>query len=115
MLALLSTLTAFSQSGQPTIHEIADAYRSKSGEVGTSIPGLRLETWRIKEVRGWKLHFKRTADEKLIGVMVTKYQAVAKKGGVCAEYGITNTLPLPPNVQIKPSLVVEASSVRSCR
>jgi hypothetical protein len=116
VIACLSTVMAFSQSNQPTIREIADAYRSKSGEGGTFIPGLRWETWRINEVRGWSLHFKHKADERLIGVVIAKYRAVAKKSGVCAEYDITDTFPFPPNnVQIKPILVVEPSGTRNCR
>jgi hypothetical protein len=116
VIAFLLALPAFSQSDQPTIREIADAYRSKSAEGGTFVPGLRWETWRIKEVRGWSLRFKRIADERLVGVVIKKYQVVAKMSGVCAEYEITDTFAFPPNsVQIKPILVVEPSGIRSCR
>ncbi len=53
---------------------------------------------------------------KNLGVVIKEYRAVAKKGGVCAEYEITDTFPSPPNnVHIKPRLVVEPSGVRSRR
>lgn len=109
---------SFSQppQNQPTRQEIAEAYRSKSGEGGTFIPGLHWERWRTKEIRGWKLHFKRISQKQSTGVMTVKYEAVARKNGSCAEYQITNTMPFPPNnVQLKPILVVDPNGVKACR
>ena len=51
MLALAASL-CFGQaaSTEPTKAEIADAYRSKGGQGGLLVPGLRWEHFRIKEV-----------------------------------------------------------------
>jgi hypothetical protein len=120
-MALVATISATSLFGQsshdePTRQEIAEAYRSKSGEGGTFIPGVRWERWRIKEIRGWSLRFKRLSEIRGVGILTRQYRAVAQKGGSCAEYQITDTIPLPPaNVQIKPILVVEPSGVTACR
>ncbi len=107
---------AFAQPPQnePTRQEIAEAYRSKSGEGGTFIPGVRWERWRIKEIRGWALRFKRTGEKRDPGILTREYQVLAKKNGSCAEYHITDTMPLVPNLQIKPVLVVEPAGVRAC-
>lgn len=122
MVAALAAIVAAppscgqSQQGEPTKEEIAQAYRSKSGEHGFIIPGARWETWRIKQVRGWSLKFKRLAEERSAGVRIRRYRAVAKKNAQCAEYLIVDTMPFPPvNVQIKPSLTVEPSGVKACR
>jgi hypothetical protein len=118
LLAAISAIGAFAQapSNEPTKQEIAEAYRSKSGEGSTFIPGLRWERWRIKEIRGWKLRFSRISESRSPGVMILKYQAIAKKNGSCAEYQISDTIVVPPfNPQIKPILVVEPSDVKACR
>jgi len=109
---------SFSQPApnEPTQQEIADAYRSKSGEGGMLVPGLHWERWRIREIRGWKLRFKRISQRQSPGVMTFKYGAVAKKNGSCADYQISDTMPFPPvNPQMKPILVVEPAGVRACR
>lgn len=107
---------AQSPADPPTKPEIAAAYRSKSGEGGSWTPGTHWERWRIKEIRGWKLRFRRVGDEKHVGVRILKYQAVAERNKICAEYQITDVQPTaPPNVQIKPSLVVEPGDTKSCR
>jgi hypothetical protein len=118
LMTAISGILSFSQQPQnePTRQEIEQAYRSKSGEGGTFIPGLQWERWRIKEIRGWKLRFKRIAQERSPGVITLKYQAVAKKNGSCAHYQITDTMIFPPNnVQLKPILVVDPNGVNSCR
>ena len=116
MLAAISAITAFAQvqPNEPTKEEIAEAYRSKSGEGGTFIPGVRWERWRIKEIRGWKLHFKRISEKRSPGVLTLKYEAVAKKNGSCADYEITDTFPFPPNY-IRPILVVDPNGVKACK
>lgn len=48
-VALLAGALAFGQNAEPTREEIAQAYRSKSGEGGFVFPGLRWERWRINE------------------------------------------------------------------
>lgn len=116
LLAAFSAVFAQAPPNEPTKEEIAEAYRSKSGEGGTFIPGLRWERWRIKEIRGWRLHFKRIGRKQSPGVMTVKYGAFAKKNGSCAEYQITHTIPFPPaNPQMKPILVVDPDGVRPCR
>jgi len=117
-MAAISATIAFAQAppNEPTKQEIAEAYRSKSGEGGTSIPGVRWERWRIKEVRGWKLHFKRVSEKRSPGVITLKYEAVAKKNGSCADYQITDTMTFPPpNPQMPPILVVDPNGVKACR
>jgi hypothetical protein len=117
LAAISATLTiAQVQPNEPTKQEIAEAYRSKSGEGGTFIPGVRWEKWRIKEIRGWSLRFKRVSEKSGLGLLTRKYRAVAQKNGSCVEYQITDTMLLTPgNVQIKPILVVEPSGVTACR
>jgi hypothetical protein len=118
-LILLAAIRATIASGQvrpnePTKEEIEQAYRSKSG--GTLIPRHEWEHWRIKEIRGWKLHFKRISEKRLPGVITLKYEAIAKKNSSCADYEITDTMPLTPaNPQVKPILVVDSNGVRACR
>jgi len=118
LLAAISATLSFAQAppNEPTKQKIAEAYRSKLSGVGPPILGLQGERWRIKEIRGWKLHRKRLSENRNPGIMTVKYKAVAKKNGSCAEYQITDTMPFPPdNVQLKPILVVEASGVTACR
>ena len=118
VLTALTTSPSFAQTPQnePTQQEIAEAYRSKAGPSIMPIPGVLLERWRIKEIRGWSLKFKHVSDSRLLGALTVQYQAVAKKNGSCAAYLITERLPLPPvNVQIKPTLVVEPTGVTPCR
>jgi hypothetical protein len=117
-LILVAAAFSFAQAplNEPTKQEIREAYESKSGGGGTFIPGVQWERWRIKEIRGWKLHFKRISQKQSPGIIAVKYQAVAKKSGSCADYGITDTMPLPPaNPQMKRILVVEPSGLRACR
>ena len=98
-LILLPTICAIVSLGQappstePTKHEIERAYKSKSGGRGSFVSG---ERWRIKEIRGWTLKFSHTGDEKYIEVLITKYRAIAKRNGSCAEYQITDTMIVPP-------------------
>jgi hypothetical protein len=118
MMVAISAIVALAQvqPNEPTKEEIAEAYRSKSGEGGTFIPGLRWERWRIKGVRGWKLHFERISEKRSPGVVTLKYEAVAKKNGLCAEYQITDTMTFPPpNPQMPPILVVDPNGVRACQ
>lgn len=116
LLAATSAMLVFAQAppNEPTKHEIAQAYRSKSGGVGMIIPGVQWERWRIKEIRGWKLHFKRISQKQSPGVITLMYEVVAKKNGSCAEYEITDTMQLS-NPQIKPILVVDPNGVKACR
>ncbi len=44
-VALQCASVAFGQNAEATEQEIAEAYRSKSGEHATIIPGIRWETW----------------------------------------------------------------------
>lgn len=100
---------------EPTTSEMERAYRSKSGEGGVPlVPNLRWERWRIKQIRGWTLHFNRTSEKRWVGVVSRGYRAIAKKNGACAEYQITDTMPLAPNIQIKPSLIVEPAGIQLC-
>jgi hypothetical protein len=118
LLAAISANLAFAQAppNEPTRQEIAEAYKSKSGGGGTFIPGLQWERWRIKEIRGWKLHFRRISEKRSPGVTTLKYEAVAKKNGSCAEYQIADTMVLPPpNPQMPPILVVDPNGVKACR
>jgi hypothetical protein len=117
LMTAISASPSFSQTPQsePSRQEIAEAYRSKSGGGGTLIPGVQWERYRIKEIRGWKLHFKRIGQQRSLGIMTLKYEAVARKNGSCAEYHITDTMPFQPNVYMKPTLVVDPGGVKACR
>jgi hypothetical protein len=117
MILAVSASRTFAQAAPDvaTKQEIATAYRSKSGDVGTAIPGRRWERWRIKQVRGWSLHFKRLSEERYVGVIIAKYREVAKKRSACLKYEITETIMFPPqNVQFPPTLVVEPLGTPSC-
>jgi hypothetical protein len=118
VLAVIGTVPAVSQwqQGEPTKQEIADAYRSKSGEHVLIIPGIRWETWSIRQIRGWSLKFKRVSEQRGAGVLTRRYRAVAKKNGQCAEYQIADTVVFrPAGVHIKPSLTVDPGGVKACR
>jgi len=65
-LSNLALLGQPSTLDEPTRQEIADAYRSKTGE-GTFALGSRWERWRIQEVRGWALRFKRVTEKSAPG------------------------------------------------
>ncbi len=110
-----SSLSSQSLQDPPTAPEITEAYRSKSGDHGGVIPGLRWERWRIKEIRGWSLRFQRLSEKKAAGVLTRQYRVVARKNTTCAEYAITDVLPVHSNVQIKPLLNVEPGQVSLCR
>lgn len=116
LVAVAGSLT-FGQPAQnePTRQEVAEAYRSKSGEGGIFIPSVRWERWRIREIRGWTLRFKRVKELRNVGVLTLEYRVLAKKAGSCAEYQVTDTMPIPGNAQIQPILVVDAGGVRTCR
>src|SRR5258708_3469911 len=90
LMAVMNINPSFGQvpQAEPTKQEVADAYRSKIGEVGTIIPGLAWERWRIKGIRGWSLRFKRVSEKRGVGILTLQYQAIAKKNGSCAEYQI---------------------------
>lgn len=104
------------QQGEPTREEIAEAYRSKSGEHCFVIPGICWETWNIKRIRDWSLKLKRLGEERSAGLRIRRYRVIAKKGGQCAEYLIVDTMSFPPvNVQIKSSLTVEPKGVKECK
>jgi hypothetical protein len=83
MSVAATTAITFGQSAhnEPTRQEIAEAYRSKSGEGGIFIPAVRWERWRIRDVRGWSLRFKRVKESRNIGVLALEY-TVREKGWV---------------------------------
>jgi hypothetical protein len=116
-LATLNPIPSLCQSPQeqPTKEEIAAAYRSKSGESDLLIVPFRWERWRVRQVRGWSLHFKRVKESRRVGVLTLEYHVTAKKGGSCAAYQITDTMPLGPNSQIRPILVVEPDQTVACK
>jgi len=88
-LAILSPVPSFSQSSQdrPTKKEIAAAYRSKSGEGGLPIIRFRREQWRIREIRGWSLNFKRVNEDREVGVVTLRYQALRGRVGTVRPTG----------------------------
>jgi len=111
---------SFGQSlqGEPTKQEIAGAYRSKSesGGGGMFIPGWRWERWRVKKIRGWSLRFKRVLEKRNLGLLTYQYQVVARSGGSCARYLVTDTIPMGPgNAQMQRIVVVEPGDVTACR
>ncbi len=117
LAGLLSAATLAGQTGPPTQSEIAHAYRSKCID-SAFIPGIRVEMRCIKDIRGWSVKFKRTGEERLAGVILKRYQAVARQGNTCAEYRIEDRIVLgPPNpqVRLRPRLTVEPEGVVACR
>jgi len=51
------------------------------------------------------------SEKKGIGILTRQYRAVAQKNGSCADYQITDTMPVPPvNVQMRLTLVVDPSA-----
>jgi hypothetical protein len=117
LLAIMSVAPFSGQTPQnePTREEIEEAYKSKSGEGGIFIPNVRWERWRIKEIRGWSLHFRRVKEKRGVGILTRQYQVIAKSVRMCAEYRITDTMPMGPgNVQMRPILVVEPGGISAC-
>jgi hypothetical protein len=47
--------------------------------------------WRIREIRGWSLKFKRLSETRFPGIITLKYQALAQNNGMCVECHITDT------------------------
>jgi hypothetical protein len=103
------------QPNEPTKTEIEKAYRSKAGESRLLFPRARWEQWRIKQIRGWALEFKRLHQDRFVGGLTQHYQIVAATNGLCAGYRITDTMIFTqPNPQMKPILVIEPSAVQPC-
>ncbi len=102
------------QQGPPTEREISDAYRSKTGEHATIVPGVRWETWAIRNIRGWSLKYKRLAQERQAGMITMKYRIIANQSGTCAEYRVIDRHVFGPNPQMKSALTVEPQGVRAC-
>ena len=120
LMAAVGVRPSFSQSPQtePTKQEIAKAYQSKSesGGGGMFIPGVRWERWRVKEIRGWSLRFKRVLERRNLGLLTYQYRVVARRNGSCARYLVTDTIPMGPgNVQMQRIVVVEPGDVTACR
>src|SRR5262245_47776555 len=120
VLAALAAMTAaagFAQApaNEPTKEEIARAYRSRLGGAAIFIPRIQWERRRIREIRGWRLHFRQIGEQRSPGLMSLKYEAAAKKNGQCAGYQITDTGPTSPNTQIPHVLVVDPNGVKPCR
>lgn len=114
LAALAWAAIVAAQNPEPTREEIASAYRSKYSEGG--LPGVRWERRRITNIRGWSLKFNRTLEKRSIGVLTFHYQVIAKKSGQCAEYLITDVIPIQPSIpQMKPSLTVDPKAVKACR
>lgn len=62
------------------------------------------------------MKFKHLHEDRGVGILIRRYQAIAKKNNTCAEYQITDTMPFPPaNPQMKPSLTVEPGGLKACR
>jgi hypothetical protein len=62
------------------------------------------------------LRFQRMSEKRSHGVLILRYNAVARKNGSCAAYEITDTRVLPPpNPQMSSILVVEPNGVKPCR
>jgi hypothetical protein len=117
LLAGITAMPAFAQAqpNEPTRQEIEEAYRSKSS--GGNLPGIHIERWRVKQIRGWEIHFKRISAKKTDGVRKTTYDARAKKNGSSALYLVTETMApmgMPtPNMRW-PIVVVEPKGLMSC-
>ncbi|MFN0106765.1 MAG: hypothetical protein ACKV2U_32310, partial [Bryobacteraceae bacterium] len=98
-LALLFSLTAIyilpaqpPSKDEPAKQEIIDAYHSKSG--GAFGLGQQWERWRIKEVRGRALRFKKISEKSTPGgirpgLLTRQYRVQAKKNNWCSEYRLT--------------------------
>lgn len=120
----LATYGLFGQAptkNGPTKQEIIDAYQSKSG--GTFGVGGRWERWRVREVRGWAIKFKKLSEDSggygtiLLGpVPVTKkYRVRATKNNWCSEYRLSERIPAPPFDQnVKASIEVESATSKAC-
>jgi hypothetical protein len=116
LLSGASPSPAQAPTDPPTEHEIWEAYGSKAGQGSSWIPGLSWEARRINKIRGWKLKFKRLSQENQAGITLLRYQAIARKNNLCAEYQIRDKFP-PPYlpVPIKGTPDVEASRTGPCR
>jgi hypothetical protein len=77
LAATISTTALFGQSSQnePARQEIAETYRSKLGEGGRFIPGVRQERWRIKDIRGWSLRVERLNESRRSDLCSTRHFA----------------------------------------
>lgn len=114
LLVLLQQDTrAQTPAGVPTGDEITGAYQSNG--VAAGVGPIRIGPRRVKDLRGWALKYKRLSASAGPIASTTKYRVTAKKDGWCAEYLVTDMVPMS-NAQIKPVLVAEPlGPVRTCR
>lgn len=100
-------------AGLPTGNEIAGAYQSNG--VAAGVGPIRIGPRRVKDLRGWALKYKRLSASAGPIASTTKYRVTAKKDGWCAEYLLTDMLPMG-DARIKPVLVAEPlGPARTCR
>lgn len=100
-------------AGVLTGEEIASAYRSTGPSAG--LGPLRTGRRHAQEVRGWRLKFRRLSESAGPIATTRKYRAMATKDRWCAEYLVTDMVPMG-NPRIKPVLVAEPlGPVKACR
>jgi hypothetical protein len=85
---------------EPVKQEIAEAYGSKI-EKRHLPPASAVGAMAHPRNRGCSLHFQRASERRGVELLTREYREVDKKNGACAQYRISDTIPLPPvNVQI---------------
>lgn len=119
--AALSTAALLGQKpvpDEPTIKEIVEAYQSKTGEhdLGSWPLIKHWESYRIRQIRGWSISFKRTRVVKIPGRWVAgitrlHYRVRAIHDSLCSQYELVESRSFawigPPNV---PNVTAEPSS-----
>jgi hypothetical protein len=106
----------WAQDPVPTELEMREAFYSKAGHVGPRVFGRSVGTWRVKEIRGWKIKFKELDSERQQGFVRVNYRGTAQKQTTCAAYEITQTIPTgPPPQYVKPNVTVSAPTTVPCQ
>jgi hypothetical protein len=111
-------MTLLGQDRPPATAEIARAYESKAAEYGSRIVfwEKRHAIISVCEVRGWDVRFKRLNHETVGSVRNERFEAIAKKAGVCRRYGATQVSPLgPPPHSITRTVRVDDLGEAACK
>lgn len=97
----------------PDAAEIETAYRSRTAAAGFG--PLRIESRRVRDIRGWRLSFKRLSQSAGPVATSTKTRVTARHGSTCAAYLVTDTVVFG-NPRVKPVLHVEPlGGAQPCR
>ena len=107
---VLFAVTASAQTSPPSVNAIESAFRSRGAEGGSRFVlwPARKSSFTVRDVAGWKVHFRQSKTDSNALMFRFEYSATAEKAGNCHEYRIVQVLPSgPPPPHIKADVTVE--------